>query len=58
MKEKLDFNLNGKPVNLEAEGGMRPRTDLRLTGTKCGGGEGSCGGRHDPLYYLRVMFYK
>ncbi len=32
MKEKLDFNLNGKPINLEAEGGMRPRTDLRLTG--------------------------
>lgn len=47
MKEKLDFNLNGKPVSLEAEGGMRLlwliRTDLGLTGTKCGCGEGFCG---------------
>ena len=47
MKEKLKIKLNGKPVSLEAEGDMRLlwliRTDLGLTGTKCGCGEGYCG---------------
>jgi aerobic-type carbon monoxide dehydrogenase small subunit (CoxS/CutS family) len=47
MKEKLKIKLNGNPVSLEAEGDMRLlwliRTDLGLTGTKCGCGEGYCG---------------
>jgi carbon-monoxide dehydrogenase small subunit len=47
MKEKLKIKLNGNPVSLEAEGDMRLlwliRTDLGLTGTKCGCGEGFCG---------------
>lgn len=47
MKEKLEFKLNGKTISLEAEGTMRLlwliRTDLGLTGTKCGCGEGFCG---------------
>jgi aerobic-type carbon monoxide dehydrogenase small subunit (CoxS/CutS family) len=47
MKEKLKIMLNGNPVSLEAEGDMRLlwliRTDLGLTGTKCGCEEGYCG---------------
>jgi aerobic-type carbon monoxide dehydrogenase small subunit (CoxS/CutS family) len=47
MKEKLKIKLNGNPVSLEAEGDMRLlwliRTDLGLTGTKCGCEEGYCG---------------
>lgn len=47
MKEKLAFRLNGKPKTLEANGDMRLlwliRTDLGLTGTKYGCGEGYCG---------------
>ncbi len=47
MKERLEFILNGKPVSLEADGDVRLlwliRTDLGLTGTKCGCGEGYCG---------------
>jgi aerobic-type carbon monoxide dehydrogenase small subunit (CoxS/CutS family) len=47
MKEKIHFIINGKPMSLEVEGDMRLlwfiRTDLGLTGTKCGCGEGFCG---------------
>ena len=47
MKEKIHFKINGKPMSLEVEGDMRLlwfiRTDLGLTGTKCGCGEGFCG---------------
>jgi aerobic-type carbon monoxide dehydrogenase small subunit (CoxS/CutS family) len=47
MKEKLKFKINGKLINLEAEGDMKLlwliRTDLGLTGTKYGCGEGYCG---------------
>ena len=47
MKENLQFKINGKPKVLEADGDMRLlwfiRTDLGLTGTKCGCGEGFCG---------------
>ncbi len=47
MKEKIEFRLNGEPRILEADGDMRLlwliRTDLGLTGTKYGCGEGFCG---------------
>ncbi len=47
MKEKISFTLNGKPVTLEVDGDRDLlwvlRTDLRLTGTKYGCGEGVCG---------------
>ncbi len=47
MKEKIELKLNGKPTSLEADGDMRLlwliRTDLGLTGTKFGCGEGFCG---------------
>jgi aerobic-type carbon monoxide dehydrogenase small subunit (CoxS/CutS family) len=47
MKENLAFRLNGKPKTLEANGDMKLlwliRTDLGLTGTKYGCGEGYCG---------------
>lgn len=47
MPELLSFNLNGKSVRLNVDG-ARPllwvlRTDLGLTGTKFGCGEGYCG---------------
>jgi aerobic-type carbon monoxide dehydrogenase small subunit (CoxS/CutS family) len=47
MAEKIAFKLNDKPVQLEVDG-ERPllwvlRTDLGLTGTKFGCGEGHCG---------------
>ena len=47
MNETIAFKLNDKPVRLEVDGG-RPllwvlRTDLGLTGTKSGCGEGHCG---------------
>ena len=47
MNETFRFKLNGRPEQLEA-GGDRPllwvlRTDLGLTGTKFGCGEGVCG---------------
>ena len=47
MTEKISFTLNGKPVALEVDGGRELlwvlRTDLGLTGTKYGCGEGVCG---------------
>ena len=47
MKEKIQFKLNGKQVNLELEGDQTLlwviRTELGLTGTKYGCGEGYCG---------------
>ncbi len=47
MREKISFTLNGKPTQLETDD-QRPllwvlRTDLKLTGTKFGCGEGQCG---------------
>jgi aerobic-type carbon monoxide dehydrogenase small subunit (CoxS/CutS family) len=47
MKKAIHFKLNGKPTTLETEPD-RPllvalRTDLGLTGTKYGCGEGLCG---------------
>ncbi len=47
MSETIRFRLNGRPVALDVDGG-RPllwvlRTDLGLTGTKYGCGEGICG---------------
>jgi len=47
MKEKLEFRLNGITRTLEAEGDLKllwfVRTDLALTGTKYGCGDGYCG---------------
>ncbi len=47
MKETISFQLNGKPVTLEVEPSRMLlwvlRTDLGLTGTKYGCGEGYCG---------------
>jgi aerobic-type carbon monoxide dehydrogenase small subunit (CoxS/CutS family) len=47
MKETIRFTLNGKPVTLETDPERRLlwvlRTDLELTGTKYGCGEGDCG---------------
>src|SRR5512135_106822 len=48
MSDPISFKLNGKPVSVTADG-ERPllwvlRTDLGLTGTKFGCGEGHCGG--------------
>lgn len=47
MTEKISFTLNNKPVSLEVDGERKLlwvlRTDLGLTGTKFGCGEGMCG---------------
>ena len=47
MKRPVHFSLNGRPVTLEADDGQMLlwalRTDLELTGTKYGCGEGLCG---------------
>ena len=47
MIEKISFTLNGRPVSLEVDGDRELlwvlRTDLGLTGTKFGCGEGLCG---------------
>ena len=47
MKRTIRFRLNGKPVSLETEADRSLlwvlRTDLALTGTKYGCGEGICG---------------
>jgi aerobic-type carbon monoxide dehydrogenase small subunit (CoxS/CutS family) len=47
MAQPIEFRLNGKPVTLNVDG-SRPllwalRSDLSLTGTKFGCGEGYCG---------------
>ena len=47
MSESIRFTLNGKPVTLETDADRSLlwalRTDLELTGTKYGCGEGLCG---------------
>jgi len=47
MKRTIRFRLNGRPVSLETEDDRTLlwvlRTDLALTGTKYGCGEGICG---------------
>lgn len=47
MRETIRFTLNGKPVTLDTEPDRSLlwvlRTDLELTGTKYGCGEGMCG---------------
>ena len=47
MVEKIQFTLNNKPVSLEVDGDRKLlwvlRTDLAITGVKCGCGEGLCG---------------
>jgi len=47
MKEKIQFELNGKPVSLETDPDQTLlwviRSNLNLTGTKYGCGEGYCG---------------
>jgi aerobic-type carbon monoxide dehydrogenase small subunit (CoxS/CutS family) len=48
MPDSISFKLNGKPVRLSVDGERALlwvlRTDLGLTGTKFGCGEGHCGG--------------
>jgi aerobic-type carbon monoxide dehydrogenase small subunit (CoxS/CutS family) len=47
MEEAIQLTLNGKPVRVAADGGRKLlwvlRSDLGLTGSKCGCGQGSCG---------------
>ena len=47
MKETIDFKLNGKPARVSTDPGRMLlwvlRTDLGLTGTKFGCGQGLCG---------------
>ena len=47
MKEQIDFKLNGKPASVSTDPGRMLlwvlRTDLGLTGTKFGCGQGLCG---------------
>lgn len=47
MADKIAFKLNDRPVELEVDGNRKLlwvlRTDLGLTGTKYGCGEGHCG---------------
>ena len=47
MNQTIQFNLNGKPTKLSVDGDRMLlwvlRTDLELTGTKFGCGEGFCG---------------
>ncbi|MFO7652763.1 MAG: (2Fe-2S)-binding protein [Candidatus Krumholzibacteriia bacterium] len=47
MNEAIDFTLNGRPASLQIAGDRTLlwvlRTDLGLTGTKFGCGEGLCG---------------
>jgi len=47
MKETIQFRLNDKAVRVEVDGERMLlwvlRTDIGLTGTKCGCGEGYCG---------------
>src|SRR5450830_210269 len=47
MKDSISFQLNGKPIRLDVDGDRTLlwvlRTDLGLTGTKYGCGEGHCG---------------
>ncbi|MBN2773648.1 MAG: 2Fe-2S iron-sulfur cluster binding domain-containing protein, partial [Prolixibacteraceae bacterium] len=47
MKEKIEFELNGKKVNVELDKSQTLlwvlRTYFNLTGTKYGCGEGYCG---------------
>jgi aerobic-type carbon monoxide dehydrogenase small subunit (CoxS/CutS family) len=47
MADAISFKLNGEPVRLNVDGGRTLlwvlRTDLGLTGTKYGCGEGHCG---------------
>ena len=47
MNQTIQFNLNGKPMKLSVDGDRMLlwvlRTDLELTGTKFGCGEGFCG---------------
>jgi aerobic-type carbon monoxide dehydrogenase small subunit (CoxS/CutS family) len=47
MEQAVQFKLNGKPARVTADGDRKLlwilRSDLGLTGTKCGCGRGDCG---------------